>query len=146
MLILFTFESAETYRFLYIKDASFSRKILQSIQPKKYLKETNECGYDGHMLPILITYTVIHYTLTYWELIVSMIILIHIWLFLYKSRDSGVTWSRFKYLPLLATFAAKLIHFCTSWCSFSLHLPRIELQYSLLILDFWLRVFLTLFR
>ena len=78
-LIFFTFESAETYRFLYIKDASFSRKIL--------LK------------------------------------LIH-----FKSLNSGVTWSRFKYFPLLATFAAKLIHFCTSYCSFSLHLPHIELQ------------------
>ena len=30
----------------------------------------------------------------------------------FKSRNSGVTWSRFKYFPLLATFAAKLIHFC----------------------------------
>ena len=49
------------YRFLYIKDASFSRKIL--------LK------------------------------------LIH-----FKSRNSGVTWSRFKYFQLLTTFAAKLIH------------------------------------
>ena len=78
-LIFFTFESAETYRFLYIKDASFSRKIL--------LK------------------------------------LIHL-----KSRNSGVTWSRFKYFLLLATFAAKLKHFCTSCCSFSLHLPHIELQ------------------
>ena len=76
---LFTFESAETYRFLYIKDASFSWKIL--------LK------------------------------------LIH-----FKSRNSWVTWSRFKYFPLLATFAAKLIHFCTSYCRFSLHLPHIELQ------------------
>ena len=61
-LIFFTFESAETYWFLYIKDAPCSRKIL--------LK------------------------------------LIH-----FKSRNSGVTWSRFKYFPLLATFAAKLIHF-----------------------------------
>ena len=57
-LIFFTFESAKTCRFLYIKDASFSRKIL--------LK------------------------------------LIHS-----KSRNSGVTWSRFKYFPLLATIAAK---------------------------------------
>ena len=74
-----TFESAETYRFLYTKDASFSRKIL--------LK------------------------------------LIH-----FKSPNSGVTWSRFKYFSLLATLVAKLIHFCTSYCSFSLHLPHIELQ------------------
>ena len=78
-LIFFTFESVETYRFLYIKDASFSCKIL--------LK------------------------------------LIH-----FKSRNSGVTWSRFKYFQLLATLAAKLIHFCSSCCSFPLHLPHIELQ------------------
>ena len=75
-LIFFTFESAETYGFLHIKDASFSRKIL--------LK------------------------------------LIH-----FKSRNSGLTWSLSKYFPLLATFAAKLIHICTSYCSFSLHLPHI---------------------
>ena len=43
-------------------------------------------------------------------------------LFHFKSRNSRVTWSRFKYFPLLASFAAKLIHFCTSCCSFSLHL------------------------
>ena len=77
-LIFFTFESAGKYKFLYIKDASFSRKIL--------LK-----------------------------------------LIYFKSGISGVTWSRFKYFPLLDTFAAKLIHFCTSHCNFSLHLPRIEL-------------------
>ena len=46
----------------------------------------------------------------------------------FKSFNSWVTWSRFKYFPLLATFAAKLIHFCTSYCSFSLHLPHIKLQ------------------
>ena len=78
-LIFFTFESAETYKFLFIKDASFSCKIL--------LK------------------------------------LIH-----FKCLNSGVTWIRFKYFPLLATYAEKLIHFCTSYCSFSLHLPHIELQ------------------
>ena len=71
--IFTTFESAETYKFLYIKNASFSRKIL--------LK------------------------------------LIH-----FKSRNSGVKWSRFKYFTLLATFAAKLTHLCTSNCSFSLQL------------------------
>ena len=71
--------SAETYRFLYIKDGSFIPKIL--------LK------------------------------------LIH-----FKSRNSGVTWSRFKYFPLLDIFAAKLIHFFTSCCSFSLHIPHIKLQ------------------
>ena len=76
-LIFSTFESAETYRFLYIKDASFSRKIL--------LK------------------------------------LIH-----FESRNIGVTWSRFKYFPLLATFAAKLIHYSTSYCSFTLHSNIIE--------------------
>ena len=68
---LFTFESAEMYRFLH-KGRLISRKIL----PK----------------------------------------LIH-----FKSRNSGVTWSHFKYFPLLATFTAKLIHFCTSYCSLSLH-------------------------
>ena len=78
-LIFFIFESAETYRFLYIKDAPFSHMIL--------LK------------------------------------LMH-----FKFRNSGVTWSRFKYFPLLATFAEKLIHFCTSYCSCSLHLHYIELQ------------------
>ena len=67
------------HRFLYIKHASFSYKIL--------LK------------------------------------LIH-----FKSRNSGVTWSRFKYFPLHATFAAKLIHFCASYFSFPLHLPHIELE------------------
>ena len=46
-----------------------------------------------------------------------------------KSSNSGVTWSRFKYFPLPATFATKLKLFCTSYCSFSLHLPHIELQY-----------------
>ena len=61
-LIFFTFESAETYRFLYIKDASFSRT--------KLLK------------------------------------LIH-----FKSRNSGVTWSSFKYFPFVATLTAKLIYF-----------------------------------
>ena len=30
------------------------------------------------------------------------------------SFNSGVTPSRFKYFPLLASFAAKLMHFCTS--------------------------------
>ena len=47
------------WNFLYIMDASFSRKILLE--------------------------------------------LIH-----FKSRNSGVTWSRFEYFPLLATFAAKV--------------------------------------
>ena len=78
--IFFTFESAESYRFLYIKDASFSCKIL--------LK------------------------------------LIH-----FKLCNSGVTWSRFKYFSLLATFA--LIRFCTSYCSFSLHIYPI-LNYNCL--------------
>ena len=36
-----------------------------TIQPKKYSKLTNELGYDGRMLPILINYKVIHDTLTY---------------------------------------------------------------------------------
>ena len=29
---------------------------IQKIQPEKYLKYTNEFGYDSHMLPILINY------------------------------------------------------------------------------------------
>ena len=29
----------------------------------------------------------------------------------FKSRNSGVTWTRFKYFKLLANFAARLIHF-----------------------------------
>ena len=80
-LIFFTFESAEAYRFLCMKDASFSCKILLKLI---YFKSRN-------------------------------------------SRWRG-TWSRFKYFPLLATFAAKFMHFCTSCWSFSLHLPHIELQ------------------
>ena len=80
--LIFTFESAATYRLLYMKVATFSRKM--------QLK------------------------------------LIH-----FKSFNNGVTWSRFKYFPLLATFAVKLIHFCTSYCSFSQHLPHIELQFNL---------------
>ena len=36
-----------------------------TIQPEKYLRYSNECGYAGHMLPILICYKVIHHTLTY---------------------------------------------------------------------------------
>ena len=35
---------------------------IQTIHPKKYLKLTNELGYDGHMLPILINYKVVCYT------------------------------------------------------------------------------------
>ena len=31
----------------------------------------------------------------------------------FKSFNRKVTWSRFKYFPLLATFVAKFIHFCT---------------------------------
>ena len=38
---------------------------IQIIQPEKYLKYTSEFGYAGHMLPILISYKVIHQTLTY---------------------------------------------------------------------------------
>ena len=30
---------------------------LQTIQPKKYLKCTNALGYEGHMLPILVSYS-----------------------------------------------------------------------------------------
>ena len=38
---------------------------IQTIHHKKYLKLTNELGYDRHMLPMLINYKVIHHTLTY---------------------------------------------------------------------------------
>ena len=38
-----------------------------------YLKYSNEFGYAGHMLPILISYKVIHHTLTYKGIILSMI-------------------------------------------------------------------------
>ena len=37
---------------------------MQTIQPKKYMKDTKEFGYAGHMLPMLINYMVIHRTLT----------------------------------------------------------------------------------
>ena len=76
----FTFESADTWKFLDMRDASFSCQIL--------LK-----------------------------------------LIYFKSFNRGVTWSRFKYFPLLTTFVTKFIHFCTSYCSFSLLLPHIELQW-----------------
>ena len=45
---------------------------IQTIHPKKYLTQTNDLGYDGHMLPI--NFKVIHHTLTYWEIILAMII------------------------------------------------------------------------
>ena len=61
-VIFFTFESADTWRFLYIKDASFICKML--------LKLIN-----------------------------------------FKSFHLWMTWSRFKYLQLLATFPEKLMHF-----------------------------------
>ena len=35
---------------------------IQTIQPEKYLKYSNEFQYDGHILPILISYKVIHHT------------------------------------------------------------------------------------
>ena len=38
---------------------------IQTIQPEKYLKFSDEFGYAGHILPILISYKVIHHTLTY---------------------------------------------------------------------------------
>ena len=41
------------------------------------MKYAKEFGYTGHMLPILINYMVIHHTLTYWGIILSMIKLIH---------------------------------------------------------------------
>ena len=46
---------------------------IKTIQPEKYLKYYNELGYAGHMLPILISYKVIHHTLTYRGIIQSMI-------------------------------------------------------------------------
>ena len=38
---------------------------IQTIQPEKYMKYAKEFGYAGHILPILISYKVIHHTLTY---------------------------------------------------------------------------------
>ena len=38
---------------------------IQTIHHEKYLKYSNEFGYAGHMLPILMSYKVIHRTLTY---------------------------------------------------------------------------------
>ena len=46
---------------------------IQTIQPKTYLKYTNEFRYAGHMLPILISYKVILHTLTFKGIILSMI-------------------------------------------------------------------------
>ena len=48
------------------------------MQPEKYMKYSNEFGYAGYMLPILISYKVIHHTLTYRGIILSMITPIHI--------------------------------------------------------------------
>ena len=42
------------------------------------MKYAKEFGYAGHMLPILINYMIIHHTLTYWGIILSMINPIHI--------------------------------------------------------------------
>ena len=42
------------------------------MQPEKYLKYSNELGYAGHMLPILISYKVIHHILTYKWIILSI--------------------------------------------------------------------------
>ena len=44
---------------------------MQTMQPEKYLKYSNEFGYAGYMLPILISYKVIHHTLTYRGIILS---------------------------------------------------------------------------
>ena len=51
---------------------------IQTVQPKKYMKYAKEFGYAGQMLPILINYMVIHHTLTYWGIILSMINPTHI--------------------------------------------------------------------
>ena len=42
------------------------------------MKYAKEFGYAGQMLPILITYMIIHHTWTYWGIILSMINPIHI--------------------------------------------------------------------
>ena len=42
------------------------------------MKYAKEFGYVGHMLPILINHMVIHHTLTYWGIILSMMICITI--------------------------------------------------------------------
>ena len=46
---------------------------IQTEQPKKYRKYVKEFGYAGQMLPIVINYMVIHHTLTYWGMILSVI-------------------------------------------------------------------------
>ena len=74
-LIFSTFHSVKTYRFIYVKDASFSRKILLKLS-----------------ITSLVTVE--------WRGIVLMLVI----------------------------FAAKLIHYCTSYCIFLLHLPHIELE------------------
>ena len=38
---------------------------IETIQTKKDMKYAKEFGYPGHMLPILVTYMIIHHTLTY---------------------------------------------------------------------------------
>ena len=63
---------------------------IQTIQPIKYLKWANELGYNGHMLHILMNYKVIRHTLTYWEIIISMIIPIHItYSLIYSSLETA---------------------------------------------------------
>ena len=47
----------------------------------------------------------------------------------FKSFNIRVTWSHLKYFPLIVTFSSKLIHFCILYCSFSLHLPHIDLKW-----------------
>ena len=62
---------------------------IQTIQPEKYSKYYNEFGYAGHMLPTLISHKVIHHTLTYKGIILSMITPIHI-TYYYSPTDSSV--------------------------------------------------------
>ena len=50
---------------------------IETIQSKKDMKYSKEFGYAGHMLPLLIYYMIIHQTLTYWGIILSMINPIH---------------------------------------------------------------------
>ena len=63
---------------------------IETIQPKKDMKYAKEFVYAGHMLPILITYMIIHYTLTYWGIILSTTNPTHIrYSLTYPSVETG---------------------------------------------------------
>ena len=63
---------------------------IETIQPKRDVKYAKEFGYTGQMLPILIYYMIIHHTLTYWRIILSMINPIHItYSHTYPSVETG---------------------------------------------------------